>query len=46
MVGDARQHVGKIRFGVKVIEFGCLCRVPDYADNEGRHVRISSVAHE
>jgi hypothetical protein len=32
MVGDAREHVGKIRFRIEVIEFGRLCRLPDYAD--------------
>jgi hypothetical protein len=32
MVGDAGEHIGEPGAWVEVVEFGSLCRAPNYAD--------------
>ena len=32
MIGDAGKHVGEPGTGIDVVEFGGLCRAPNYAE--------------
>jgi hypothetical protein len=32
MIGDAIEHSVQVRFRIEAIQFGGLCRIPDYAE--------------
>lgn len=32
VIGDAREHVAKVGFGIDAVQLGRLCRAPDYAE--------------
>jgi hypothetical protein len=32
MIGDVRQHMLQIGFGIEAVELGRSCRAPDYAE--------------
>jgi hypothetical protein len=32
VIGDPREHIGEPGLGIDVIELGCLCRHPNYAE--------------
>jgi hypothetical protein len=37
VIGDPREHIGEPGLRIDVIELGCLCRHPNYAERFWNH---------